>query len=51
MFDVDREANGEQELSGEELGSSGDARFDVHNLLRQDRNTDPEPDDGVSHVV
>ena len=44
-------AHGSQELSGEELGGCRDARLHLDHLLRQDRNSDPEPDDGRAHVV
>jgi len=49
--DSDCQTNGQQELSGEEPGSSGNSRLNVDDLLRQDRHTDAEPHDCCSHVV
>ena len=51
VSDADRQADGEQELSGEEPRGGRDARLDVDNLLRQDWNADTEPHDGRPHVV
>ena len=49
--DSDGEANGPEELPGEELGVGGNPGLHLHHLLRQDWNADPEPDDGGAHVV
>lgn len=38
-------AYGQEELSCEELGGCGDTRLNLHYLLRQNRNPDPEPND------
>ena len=48
--DADGQADGEQELSGEEPRGCGDARLDIDDLLGQDGHADAEPDDGRSHV-
>ncbi len=51
MSDPDRQAYGQQELSGEEPGSCGDSRLHVHHLLGQNWHPHPEQDDGRSYVV
>ena len=51
VSDLDRQAYGQQELSGEEPGGRRDARLDVHHLLGQDRDADAEQNDGGAHVV
>jgi len=51
LSDPDCKANGQQELSGEEPGGSGDPRLNVDHLLRQDGHPHPEPNDGRPHVV
>lgn len=51
MSDAHCQAHGEEELPGEEPGSCGDLGVHIHHLLRQDWNSDSEPDDSGSHVV
>jgi hypothetical protein len=51
VLDTDGEANGQQELLGEELGGRRDARVHVHHLLGQDRHTDAEPHDRRAYVA
>lgn len=49
--DAHRQAHGQEELSGQELGSRGDLGVHVYHLLRQNWNSDSEPDDRGPHVV
>ena len=49
--DADCQTNGNQKLSCQKPRGCRDPRFNVHNLLRQDGNPYPEPDDSGAHVV
>ncbi len=51
MSNSDCQTYGKEELPGEESWSRGDSWIDLHHLLWQDRNFDPEPNDRRSHVV
>lgn len=51
LSDTHCQAHGEEELPGEELGSCGDLGVHIYHLLRQDGNSDSEPDDSGPHVV
>lgn len=48
---TDSKTNGQEELPCEEPGGSGDSWLHLHHLLRQDRDPDPEQDDGGPSVV